>query len=113
MVHFRTRSTSFRPRHCHCSGYLRPIVRWLRNMKTTFITVCALTSALIAIQPAFAKDKAKGDKESKSKNAPVRVAAVAGKSPAAIKKSPPKEPWAGYTVTIAPSERHIIRTYVH
>ena len=79
-------------------------------MKSTLITVCGLI-AFTAVQPAFAKDKAKPSKE------PKRVA-VAGHGtrakakPAVVKPSPPKQPWVGHNVTISESERHVVRSYV-
>lgn len=81
-------------------------------MKNTLIAVWGLTAALIAVQPAFAKDKAKGRKEAKANGATVRVASAAAKPRAVVKAAPPKEPWVGLNVTISPSERHVIRAYV-
>lgn len=68
-------------------------------MKTNLIAVCCL----IAIQPVFAKDTVKTHKNAK----PVAARTVV------VKPQPPKPPWAGMDVAIAPCERHVIRAYVH
>ena len=81
-------------------------------MKTTLIAVCGLATALVAVQPAFAKDKIKSHK-AKAGSGAIQVASAAVKPASVVKASPPKPPWAGLDVTIAPSERHVIRTYVH
>lgn len=81
-------------------------------MKSTLIAVCGLIAPLIAVHPAFAKDKAKGHKGAKAGGGVVHVAARAPKPVAVVKASPPKPPWVGLDVTIAPSERHVIRAYV-
>ena len=85
-------------------------------MKSTLITICGLI-AFTAVQPAFAKDKAKASKESK-RVAVAKQGARAKAKPAAVgKASPPKpkpkqHPWVGHNVTISESERHVIRSYV-
>ena len=72
------------------------------------IAVCGLLAALIAVHPAFAKDKAR-----ETKPAAVHVAPLGKKKPVAVvKASRPKQPWVGHTVTIAPCERDVIRAYV-
>jgi hypothetical protein len=81
-------------------------------MKITLIAVCALIAALIAVQPAFAKDKAM---EAKPGGKTVRVARAAAKPRAVVKAAPPKQPehpWVGRNVAISESERHVIRAYV-
>ena len=84
-------------------------------------------AGLIASPSAFAKDKAKGHKHVK----PVAVVVQAPSAAPRVKPrnssnhpttqpaarparstAPPKSPWVGHTVTIAPSERHVIRAYV-
>ena len=77
-------------------------------MKSTLIAVCALITSLIAVPPAFAKEKAKASKAGKQS---VRVARAAAK-PRVAKPSPPRHPWVGRTVTISESEREVIRSYV-
>ena len=81
-------------------------------MKTTLFAVSSICT-LIALQPAFAKDKTKGHKQAKSGNVAIHLAAPAAKPAVVVKTSPPKQPWAGMNVTIAPSERHVIRAHVH
>src|SRR5688572_22579039 len=82
------------------------------NMKSTFIPVCGLIAALIAVQPAFAKDKAAAQKPTKPGAVAVHGRKPAAKPRAIVKPSPPKQPWVGRNVTISPSERHVIRAYV-
>jgi hypothetical protein len=82
-------------------------------MKSTLIPVCASIIALITVQPAFAKEKAKAHKEAKASGRAVHVKSAAAKRSTVVKPSPPKHPWVGHTVTISPSERHVIRTYAH
>jgi hypothetical protein len=81
-------------------------------MKSTLIAVCGLSSALIAVHPALAKDKPEGPKEIKA-GAVVPVASAAPKPAAVVKGSSLKQTAAGLEVAIAPYERHVIRTYVH
>src|SRR5688572_4101380 len=82
-------------------------------MKSTLIPVCVSIIALITVQPAFAKEKAKAHKEAKASGRAVHVKSAPVKRSTVVKPSPPKHPWVGHTVAISPSERDVIRAYVH
>src|SRR4026208_798976 len=82
-----------------------------QNMKTTLIAACGL---IAAFTPAFAKDKANGHKEAQPGPFALQVAPTAVKRHPTAKASTPKQALVDYTVVaISPSERHVIRWYVH
>ena len=80
-------------------------------MKATLIAVCGLIAALT---PAFAKDKANRQKEAQPGPLALHIAPAAVKPRPAVKASTSKQALIDYTVVaISPSERHVIRWYVH
>lgn len=82
-------------------------------MKTTLFGVYWLIAAFAALEPAFAQDKAKEHKQPQPGPVALNVAPTPGKPRAVVKASPPKQPRIDHTVAISPSERHVIRWYVH